>query len=78
MSLEYGIINDNITVMEVEGAIDFLKNNKGPGVDGIPSEFIEICKFNLSSDFAPVLNYIIGLRDFKKNGPKGYVPRCLN
>ena len=49
MTSEYGIINDNITVIEVEGAIDYLKNNKSPGVDGIPFKFIKICKSNLSS-----------------------------
>ena len=43
MSSEYGIINDNITVMEVEEAIYYLKNNKIPGVDGIPSKFIKTC-----------------------------------
>ena len=71
MSLEYGIINDNITAMEVEGAIDYLKNNKSPGVDGIPSEFIKICKSDLSSDIVLVLNYIIGLRDFPKIWTEG-------
>ena len=71
MSLEYGIINDNITVLQVEGAIDYLKNSKSQWVDGIPPEFIKICQSRISSDIALVLNYIIGLRDFPKIWTEG-------
>ena len=63
-SLEFNIINDNFTVEEVETAIDYLKNGKSPGIDGIPAEFIKCCKCTLSPDITLILNYIIGLRDF--------------
>ena len=63
MSLENSIINDNISVTEVEGAIDYLKHNKSPGIDSFPAEFVKSCKSTLSSDITLVLNYIIRLRD---------------
>ena len=63
-SLEYNIVNDNVTVEEVEMAIDYLKNGKSPGVDSIPAEFIKTCKPILSPEIAHVLNYIIGAGDF--------------
>ena len=71
ISLENSIINDNISVTEVEGAIDYLKNNKSPGIDSIPAEFVKSCKSTLSSDITLVLNYIIGLRDFPKIWTEG-------
>ena len=71
MSLENRIINDNITEIEVEGAIDYLKNNKSPGIDSIPAVFVKSCKYTLSSDITLVLNYIIGLRYFPKAWAEG-------
>ena len=66
MSLENSIINDNMTVKEIEGAVDYPENNKSPGIDSILAEFVKSCKSTLSSDITLVLNYIIGLRDFPK------------
>ena len=63
-SLEYEVINDNVGVYEVERAIDYLKNNKSPGIDGIPAEFLKCCKSTLSPDITIVLNHIIYLKDF--------------
>ena len=70
MSLENSIINDNMTVKEIEGAVDYLENNKSP-IDSIPAEFVKSCKSILSSDITLVLNYIIGLRDFPKVWTEG-------
>ena len=60
-SLEYNIINDNVTV---DMAIDYLKNGKSPGIDSISAEFIKSCKSILSPDITHILNYIIGTRKF--------------
>ena len=71
MSLENRIIKDNITEIEVEGATNYLKNNKNPGIDSIPAEFVKSYKYTLSSDITLVLNYIIGLCDFPKAWAEG-------
>ena len=42
--LEYQILNDNFTCDEIVAAIDSLKNNKSPGADMIPPEFIKASK----------------------------------
>ena len=63
-SLEYNIINDNVTVKEVDMAVDYLKNGKNPGIDSISAEFIKSCKSILSPDITHILNYIIGTRKF--------------
>ena len=71
LSLEYDIINDNITSTVVARAIDYLKNNKSPGMDSIPAEFIKTCKSVLCPDISLVLNYIIQLQDFPKLWTEG-------
>ena len=63
-SVESNIINDNFTIEEVETSIDYLKNGKSPGIDGIPAGFIKCCKCTLSPDISLILNYIIGLPNF--------------
>ena len=70
-SLEYEIINDNVHVHEVERAIEYLKNNKSPGIDGIPAEFLKYCKSTLSPDITIVLNYIIYQKDFPELWTEG-------
>ena len=62
--LEVQIINDNFTVTEISDIIDKLKNNKSPGFDLIPVEFIKTCKPELLSLITDILNYIINSRDF--------------
>ena len=62
--LEMEILNSNFTVQEVEAAIDYLKNNKSPGCDNIPAEFIKYCKEILLQDLTIIYNYIIESRDF--------------
>ena len=46
--LELEIINSLFSKIEIENAIDCLKNNKSPGADNIPAEFIKCCKDLLS------------------------------
>ena len=70
-SLEYEVINDNVSVYEVERAIDYLKHNKSPGMDGIPAEFLKCCKSTLSPDITIVLNHIIYQKDFPDKWTEG-------
>ena len=61
-SLEYNIINDNVTVKEVDMAIDSQKRQKP--WHSISAEFIKSCKSILSPDITHILKYIIGTRKF--------------
>ena len=63
-STELSVINANFTMLEIENAIDYLKNNKAPGVDIIPAEMIKYCKNILSSHIMNAFNYIIERREF--------------
>ena len=70
-TLEMDILNANFTIQEVKGAIDYLRNNKAPGCDNIPAEFIKYCKELVAEDLTTVLNYIIELRDFPEIWAEG-------
>ena len=65
------ILNSNFTVQETEAAIDYLKNNKSPGCDNIPAEFIKFCKEILSDYLTTIYNYIIESRDFPEIWAEG-------
>ena len=69
--MEMDILNSNFTVQETEAAIDYLKNNKSPGCDNIPAEFIKFCKEILSDDLTTIYNYIIESRDFPEIWAEG-------
>ena len=58
-SLESQIVNDNFTSHEINQAINSLKRNKSPGIDGIPAEFLKHCKDVLLGDIKYLFNYII-------------------
>ena len=58
------MINSNFTYDEIDSAIEFLKSNKSPGIDNIPTEFIKACKSTLTQPIMVALNYIIEARDF--------------
>ena len=62
-TLELEIINKNFTVEEVNQSINYLKNNKSPGIDNIPAEFIKECKNEVAVHLTDALNYIIEKRD---------------
>ena len=62
--LKLQIINDNFTRNEISDTIDSLKNNKSPGIDLLPAEFIKGCKAELLPSVTDVLNYIINNGDF--------------
>ena len=62
--LKIQIINDNFTRNEISDTIDSIKNNKSPGVDLLPAEFIKGCKAELLPLVTDVLNYIINNGDF--------------
>jgi hypothetical protein len=63
-NIELAIINDSFKVAEIKSAIDYLKNNKAPGIDSIPGEIIKYCRDILAPPLAEVFNYIIDKRDF--------------
>ena len=63
-SLELEVLNDNFTCEEISTVIDALNNNKSPGNDNIPAEFIKSCKTELLQNITDALNYIIEMRDF--------------
>ena len=44
---KYDIINGNFSDEEIGNAIDYLKNNKTPGVDNINAEFLKSSKIEL-------------------------------
>ena len=52
-------------------AIDYLKNDESPGIDGISVEFIKSCKSLLSPDITNILNYIIRARHFRTAWTEG-------
>ena len=62
--LELDVIDSLFSKLEIEDAIDCLNNNKSPGADNIPAEFIKCSKDILSEPITEVLNYIIEKRDF--------------
>ena len=62
--LKLQIINDNFTEKEISDTIDSLKNNKSPGNDLLPAEFIKACKAELLPLITEALNYIINHREF--------------
>ena len=53
------LLNDNFTGTEIIKTIESLKNNKSPGFDSIPSEFIKLCKQELVELITTVTIYII-------------------
>ena len=62
--LEFDILNENITVEEIESAIDSLKNNKTVGIDMIPAEFIKFNKGLIVNDLCILLNNMIEQEEF--------------
>ena len=71
MGNEIELLNDYFTLEEISIAIDSLKNNKSPGADYIPPEFIKICKSELQEDITNLFNYIIEKREFPERWAEG-------
>ena len=70
-ALELQIINDVFTIDEIKFAIDSLKNNKVPGIDG-PAEIVKYCHEELIGIIVIVVNYMIE-KNFPIYGPSGFV-----
>ena len=60
-ALELQIINDTFPKDEIKFAIDSLKNNKAPGIDGTPAEIV---KEELIDIIVIVFNYMIENKEF--------------
>ena len=71
-ALELQIINDIFTKDEIKFAIDSLKNNKAPGIDGITAEIVKYCQEELIDIIVVVLNYMIENKEFPDILAKGY------
>ena len=65
------ILNKDFSIDEINHAIDSLKNNKSPGIDGIPAEFVKFCKEQLSPELHLVFNYMLEKREFPKTWAEG-------
>ena len=70
-SLESQIVNDNFTSHEINQAINSLKRNKSPGIDGIPAEFLKHYEDVLLDDITYLFNYIIDHQDFPEIWAEG-------
>ena len=53
------ILNDNVSIKEIEGAINKLKNGKSPGLDGIPSEIVKYSINAIKHHLQALYNYIL-------------------
>ena len=69
--VEYEILNSNFTVDEIKASINTLHNNKSPGIDCIPSEFLKHCRDIISEDITELFNYIIETREFPETWTEG-------
>ena len=74
-TLELQMINDVFTTDEILYAIRSLKNNKAPGIDGIPAEIIKYCQVELIDLITDIFNYIVENRNF---GPRAFGLPSLN
>ena len=60
--LELKVINNVFTLEEISEVIDALNNDKSPGCDGIPAEFIKTCKTDLAGLIVNMFNYMVEKR----------------
>ena len=65
------IINMAFTECEIERIFNRLKNNKSPGCDNIPSEFIKGCSRLILLDLCNLSNYMIERREFPEIWAEG-------
>ena len=70
-NIKLELINSNFSNEEIESSINFLKNKKAPGVDGIPAEVVKHCKEHLTEPITNAFNYIIERRDFPEVWAEG-------
>ena len=71
LSLVEEIINNNFTQEEVICAINSLKPNRSPRIDGVPAVFVKACKECLAEPITLVLNYITEHRNFPNSWAVG-------
>ena len=53
------ILNDNISIDEIQCAVAKIKKGKSPGTDGIPAEFIKCSIETIKYDLQTLYNYIL-------------------
>ena len=63
IELKVVMLNDNFTTSEISAPIGSLKNDKSPGLDCIPSEFIKVYQYELLDVPSVALNCIIDFPD---------------
>ena len=69
--LIHEILNRNFSDNEVLRAIESLKNNKCPGLDGIPSELFKAGKYKLVTILTIMYNYFLEFREFPRSWSEG-------
>jgi hypothetical protein len=70
-SLELEILNDNISLEEIECAIQKLKTKKSPGLDLIPAEFIKFNVELIKHDLVILYNYILSKGEYPDEWAQG-------
>ena len=65
-------LNRELDISEITGEINELQNNKAPGSDLIPAEFIKFYKNTLTADIWKLLNDILEKREFPDIWSKGF------
>ena len=63
-TVQYDILNGNITIHELREIVNSLKNDKSPGIDGIPAEFVKCCDDIFLQELCNVYNYCIEHKEF--------------
>ena len=70
--LAIDILYREFDIPEIDGIINKLHNNKAPGSDLIPAEFIKFCKNTLTADICKLFNYILEKREFPDLWGEGF------
>jgi hypothetical protein len=70
-TLKLDILNRNIEHDEVAFVIKTLKNNKSPGLDGIPAEYIKNLQEHHTDFITTLFNYIIEKRTYPDKWAEG-------
>ena len=63
---------------EITGVTNNLQNNKAPGSDFIPAEFLKFCLNTLTADICKLFNYILEKLEFPDIWGEGFRTAVYN